>query len=556
MFINAYEKAAVPAMDVGVARANFQAAQKDVLLIILAAEADRADKIRDFREDMKERRAHQVEIIESLMKIADTEAEKQDIFKLGEIIKICSKLQDEVIELGLNGNKTERGSKLFEELEPALNEYYELLRGIADNLMEEARDVQNASRAYSARSLRTNTGIVTVAVMVTLLLAFLVARLITKPLATIEENIGRFSEGDLTIDYAVTGRDAIARMGHAILEMAANLREVMRNVKNAGNEMSESAQDFSAMAEETNASVEELRANIDEMSVSLSSLAAVSEEVNASVEEVAAGAQTTAEKGTDIARKVETAMSAGETGVNAVRSVVAGITRVALSSAASTEAVMELGNRAKQIQSFVTQIGGIAGQTNLLALNAAIEAARAGDAGRGFAVVAEEVRKLAEESNVAAKNIADLASQISADLDKIVSYAEASTRDSDKAKDLSARTEEAISNMIENLREIASSTQDLAAVSEEQAASSEEIADAVQNMSAKINDSSNSGENIRNSSKEVATASERVAERSEGLANLAGILQEELAFFNIGDAADRAEKKVLKALPAKGAKKR
>ncbi|MDR0653498.1 MAG: methyl-accepting chemotaxis protein, partial [Synergistaceae bacterium] len=262
-----------------------------------------------------------------------------------------------------------------------------------------------------------------------------------------------------------------------------------------------------------------------------------------------------AEKGTDIARKVELAMSSGETGVSAVRSVVEGITRVANSSSAASAAVLELGARAKQIQNFVTQIGGIAGQTNLLALNAAIEAARAGDAGRGFAVVAEEVRKLAEESNVAAKNIADLASQISADLDTIVSYAEENTQDSNKAKDLSAQTEEAISNMIVNLRDIASSTQDLAAVSEEQAASSEEIAEAVQNMSTKINDSSNASENIRNSSQEVAAASERVAERSEGLANLAGMLQEQLAFFNIGDETEEEEKKVLKALPAKDTKK-
>jgi methyl-accepting chemotaxis protein len=291
------------------------------------------------------------------------------------------------------------------------------------------------------------------------------------------------------------------------------------------------------------------------MSANLSNLAAASEEVNASVEEVAAGAQTTAEKGTDIARKVEAAMTAGEVGVSSVRRVVEGITRVTASSEASTEAVMELGNRARQIQSFVTQIGGIAGQTNLLALNAAIEAARAGDAGRGFAVVAEEVRKLAEESNVAAKNIADLASQISSDLDKIVSYAEANTQDSNNAKELSAETEEAISNMISNLREIASSTQDLAAVSEEQAASSEEIAEAVQNMSTKINDSSNASENIRNSSQEVAAASERIAERSEGLANLAGMLQEQLDFFNIGDETTQAEKKVLKALPSADTKK-
>ncbi|MDR1133044.1 MAG: methyl-accepting chemotaxis protein [Synergistaceae bacterium] len=553
-FVKSFDEQALPAFEVGNAKANLQLTQKDILKIILQ---DDEEKEKSYLEDMEKGRASQVEIIQMLTKLADTDESKKNLADLDEVAPRLRKLQDDIVHLKMEQNDKEAAyDKFFNEIEPVFAEYYALLDVIAGDLVQEAHDTQAANVLYSARASTTNVGIAIAAVLITILLAFTVARFITKPISTMEVNIKKFAEGDLTINYDVTGRDALSRMGRAILEMTANLRDVVRKVKGASNEMSESAQDFSAMAEETNASVEEFRANIDEMSVSLSNLAAASEEVNASVEEVAAGAQTTAEKGTDIARKVETAMNAGESGVNAVRSVVEGITRVASSSAASTSAVMELGNRAKQIQNFVTQIGGIAGQTNLLALNAAIEAARAGDAGRGFAVVAEEVRKLAEESNVAAKNIADLASQISADLDKIVNYAEANTQDSDKAKDLAAQTEEAISNMISNLREIASSTQDLAAVSEEQAASSEEIAEAVQNMSTKINDSSNASENIRNSSQEVAAASERVATRSEGLANLAGMLQEQLAFFDIGDETEQPEKNVLKALPAKDAKKK
>jgi methyl-accepting chemotaxis protein len=564
MFTDAYENASLPAINIGRARENLQATQKDVLEIILSTDADR---IKLIREDLAEKRASQVELIESLTEIANTADRKQKLSALAETAKKFRTLQDEAVEFGMENSRsdlsaseieeTERQAytKFFDELEPVAAEYNVALRQIADALVNEVHDVQEASKAYSNWSSKANMIIVVIAIVFTLSLALLIARFITRPLAVMEENIAKFSEGDLTIHYNVTGRDALSRMGYAILKMADALRLVISKVKEAGDEVSQSAQDFSAVAEETNASVEEFRANIDEMSSNLNNLAAASEEVNASVEEVAAGAQTTAEKGTDIARKVETAMSAGEVGVNSVRSVVEGITRVATSSAEATAAIMELGNRAKQIQNFVTQIGGIAGQTNLLALNAAIEAARAGDAGRGFAVVAEEVRKLAEESNVAAKNIADIASQISSDLDKIVSYAEANAQDSNNAKELSAETEEAISNMISNLREIAASTQDLAAVSEEQAASSEEIAEAVQNMSTKINDSSNASENIRNSSQEVAAASERIAARSEGLANLAAMLQDQLTFFNIGEETEQAEKKVLKALPAKDATK-
>jgi methyl-accepting chemotaxis protein len=218
----------------------------------------------------------------------------------------------------------------------------------------------------------------------------------------------------------------------------------------------------------------------------------------------------------------------------AVRRVVIGVGGVADSSTAATGAIMALGERARQIQNFVSQIGGIADQTNLLALNAAIEAARAGEAGRGFAVVAEEVRKLAEDSNIAAKNIEDLANTITNDLDTIVNAAQENANASTEARMLSTETETAIDRMIGFLREISVATQDLAAVSEQQAASSEEIAETIHGMTSKVGRMAESGENIRTGVSEVSSAAERVARGAENLAGLAGELQNDLSFFNVG----------------------
>ncbi|MDR3166219.1 MAG: methyl-accepting chemotaxis protein [Synergistaceae bacterium] len=546
-FVRSFNEQTIPAIDIGIARANLQRTQKDVLKIILQ---DDQEKVRGYRADLEEARASQVEIIQTLSDLAHTSEKKKNFADLNEAALKLRRLQNEVIELQAT-DKDAAWEKFLTEIELASETYTTLLRGMSARLVQEAQETQDANVRYSVRASTINLIIAAAAILITVILGVMMAGNITGPLAEMEENIKKFAGGDLTIDYEISGDDALSRMGRAILEMAANLRDVVNKVKEAGGEISESAQDFSAMAEEANASVEEFRANIDEMSTNLRNLSAIGEEVNSSVEEVAAGAQTTADKGTDIARKVETAISAGEVGGSAVRSVVQDTTRVAASATAANGALTELGGRAKQIQNFVIQIGGIAGQTNLLALNAAIEAARAGDAGRGFAVVAEEVRKLAEESNLAAKSIADIASRISGELSVIVGYAVENARDAGKARDLSIQTEEAISNMIINLHEIAASTQDLAAVSEEQAASSEEIAEAVQSMSTKINDSSNAGGNIKSSSQDVASASERVAERSEGLANLAGMLQKELAFFHTGDETAHPKKKVLKALPAR-----
>jgi methyl-accepting chemotaxis protein len=267
------------------------------------------------------------------------------------------------------------------------------------------------------------------------------------------------------------------------------------------------------------------------------------ETVNSSVGEVAAGAQMTAEKGTDIARRVDDTMAAGDSGMSAVRRATSAIEGVATNASSTAQSVQELGQRTRQIQNFVKQIGGIADQTNLLALNAAIEAARAGDAGRGFAVVAEEVRKLAEDSNIAAKNIAELANTITGDLDTVVSMSLENAKESENVKTLSHDTEKIIESMISYMKEISSATQDLAAVSEEQAASSEEIADAVRNIAEGVCTTSNAGENIRSGIVDVSSAAERMAIGSENLSCLAVKMQELLAFFKMEETHTDKRKK-------------
>jgi methyl-accepting chemotaxis protein len=523
---------------------------KNVLKIVVENDATIVDGA---NEEMAKRRK-EVDDIFSSYKQTEMDAKEASLFsKMEGLLDEMRAMQDQVINLGASGRSDpEAVSTYFRKFVPIGNEFNSSLSELSTYLISKSDSLQKDADAYARRASLTGALITVVVIVITVLMSLYISSTITGPLTVMENNIVRFAKGDLTIAFDFGDRtDALAKMGNEILQMASTLRGVVGTVKDASRKIADSSQDFSAMAEETSASVEELHSSVDEMGVNLGSLASSSEEVNASVEEVAAGAQTTAEKGTDIARQVDNAMSAGDAGMNSVKSVVEAISRVADSSAAATSAIMELGNRARQIQNFVAQIGGIADQTNLLALNAAIEAARAGDAGRGFAVVAEEVRKLAEDSNVAAKNIADLASQITGDLDNIVGYAQQNASDSSSAKGLSNETENSISNMISFLHDIAAATQDLAAVSEEQAASSEEIAEAVQGMASKINDAAGAGGHIRDSVGEVSTAAERVAKGSEILAGLASDLQTELAFFNSGDDAPQRKKGVLKALAAK-----
>ncbi|MDR1481942.1 MAG: methyl-accepting chemotaxis protein [Synergistaceae bacterium] len=448
--------------------------------------------------------------------------------------------QDDILK-AVRDNNTAKLARIETELKEngritLLENNYAAKYDELSSLLVEYADESHANLIETAYSAEMFIAVIAVATVVTgILLGVLIARLITSPIRETQKKIVAFSEGDITCSFDTYGKDEIATMGQSLQNMADNLSKIISSVKRASGEIAETAQEFSSLSEETNASLDAFRMNVESMSSNLNALASTGEEVNASVEEVAAGAQATAERGTDIARKVHDAMNAGENGMDSVRRAVSSIDGVARNASESAKSIQELGSRTRQIQNFVSQIGGIADQTNLLALNAAIEAARAGEAGRGFAVVAEEVRKLAEDSNIAAKNIEELAETISNDLDNVVSISLDNAKASKGAKDLSKETEEIIGAMISYLKEIVGSTQDLAAVSEEQAASSEEIAEAIQNIATRVGNTAASGENIKTGVTGVSASTERVALGAEELSKLAGNLRDLLLFFHIED---------------------
>jgi methyl-accepting chemotaxis protein len=429
------------------------------------------------------------------------------------------------------------------------DEYIDIIEKIVDILTEhcELKNIQ-----INEEGRRGNIKTITIAVLATLVGLFMgiyISHTITNSIKKIQNSIKHFAEGDLTHKFPIVGKDELAVMGRGLQEMADKLSHIIGSIQGASNDITTTAQEFSSLAEETNASTEEFRSGVEEMSANFDILASTGEEVNASVEEVATGAQTTAEKGTAIASGVEDAMRAGDHGMSAVRHAADRIEMVAQNASATAQSVQELGKRTRQIQDFVSQIGGIADQTNLLALNAAIEAARAGEAGRGFAVVAEEVRKLAEESNVAAKSIAELASTITGDLDTVVRMSLENAKESDGAKGLSKETEQIIESILGYLREISAATQDLAAVSEEQAASSEEIASAIQDIATKVQSTTEAGKKVRIGIADVASSSERIAVGSEELSQLANKMNELMAFFKTEAFDGGIQKKMVKALP-------
>jgi len=381
-----------------------------------------------------------------------------------------------------------------------------------------------AAEAFSKRKVSTlkitQSILTSLNILLLLCIWFISGRRISRPLDLLFGIIEDLDLSKRIPNSFVSRGDEIGGLSRAFQKVMDDIRGLLEHAAKTAGELSGASSSLRLLSGEWSDLADESRRSVEEVSTQMESLAASGKEIDSSVEEVAEGAQTSAERGTDMAHEVELARVAGEDGMRAVSNVVDSIEKVAADAESSASYAKNLGERAREIQGFVTQIGAIADQTNLLALNAAIEAARAGEAGRGFAVVAEEVRKLAEESNEAAKKIADLAGGITRDLDRVVGSSVENAKDSRESSVQAGETRATIEKMMEGLSRIAASTQDLAAVSEEQAASSEEIAAAVQGMTARVSGASRSADELRSRISSMAESAGRVARDSNTLAFL------------------------------------
>ena len=389
--------------------------------------------------------------------------------------------------------------------------------------------------AVDAHAARNKMGMaVGVATLLALILAFVatlfMAKRITDPLRQMGEAL---ASGDLTRTLDVNTKDEVGVMSQHFNTMVVELRKLVRQVNELSQTLAASSEELTASAEQSSEvsqqvaqAITEVAAGTSKQLSAVNDASAIVEEVSASAEEVAATAETI----TGLSHK---STAATLNGSSAIDRAVQQMGNIGDGSKAVNDAVEKLAESSRHIDEIVNVISGIAGQTNLLALNAAIEAARAGEQGRGFAVVAEEVRKLAEQSESATKEITKLIAQNHMDIQKAVQAMEVSSSSVKVGIDVVNAAGVTFREISQLTEEVSTQMEGISSAIGEIAKGSERIVVSVRDIETVSKDSAGQSQSVSAAAEEMTASMTEISSSSQSLAKMAQELQVAIARFRL-----------------------
>ncbi|MFZ4619081.1 MAG: methyl-accepting chemotaxis protein [Bacteroidota bacterium] len=473
---------------------------RDLLLATNDAEMnDYSSRIEQYREQInKLAEKYEATIVSNEMKEMFSE------FKAARVE--YGKYLDQLQSLARAGRDKEGFVLLQGEMSKASRREQNIIEKMVDAKVVAAKDKSATNTVEASAAMSVMYTVVAFAVLISILLGVFIARTIVNP---VKEVITNIHNADLNSRFNSDRADEVGDLQTAfdgfvdqIKNTLVQVSESSAAVASASTQISSSTEELAAGAQEQSSQASEVATAVEEMTKTLG-------ETNQNIRKVADGAK----------EAKESAQKGGEV----VGQTISGMKRIAEVVNQSASQVKILGASSDKIGEIIGVIDDIADQTNLLALNAAIEAARAGEQGRGFAVVADEVRKLAERTSKATKEIAAMIRQIQTDTSQAVASMEKGTQEVGSGITLAEQAGTMLNDIVGNAQSVADMVGQIAAASEQQSSASEQISKNV--------------EAISTVTQQSASGTQQIARTAEDLNRLTENLQEILSKFNLGGTA-------------------
>ncbi|WP_431089492.1 methyl-accepting chemotaxis protein [Paenibacillus sp. 8b26] len=376
--------------------------------------------------------------------------------------------------------------------------------------------------------------ILAIFLLICLALQYWVVKRTLSPIKQLMYGISEVSRGNLDVQIQA-GQDDLGVVNRNFNDMVSHINSIMTKVKLTTDEVNESAKELLAICEQNginsniiNQNINEITGNIRAQEKATGDSARAMAEMASVIQNIAASSATVAEE----ANSVEKRSNEG----NEIMGKVSSQMHLITDTVTNTSRIIKLLNdRSQEIGNIIGTISGISSQTNLLALNASIEAARVGEEGKGFAVVASEVRKLAEQTADATKQITPLIEEIQSEIGQAVKSMDQGNVEAQSGIVVAGQAGELFNSILQATKTVAWQIQEVSSATEEISAGTQEMTATADDLSSTVSKTANNSIHIAQTVDEQKASLDSIIESSHKLSSMSEELQEITSYFKIAD---------------------
>lgn len=526
-----YKNSLLPIKWLNAARGQSRAVESLTMELFLTQDKTRQQQI---LQEIKERVAETDTLLNDYSKTRLDSYEQERFPKLMSDLKKYREERNKSVELALAGKQNEAYTYFTNNAEKYIDNVNVLLKDLADYNAKLAEEDKGKSEALAAFTNYLMIGVTLLAIVLALTIGWFIAKMIADPLVRLVGTIREVAQGNLSIGRLdIVSKDEIGQLASEFNIMTENLRNLVKQVTQTTEQVASSSEELTASAEQSAQATSQVAEAIAEVAAGATKQVSAVESATSVVEQMSAGIQQVAANANAVAGMAGKATGAASQGDKAVDVAMNQMKSIEKSVSSSAQVVTKLGERSKEIGQIVDAISGIAGQTNLLALNAAIEAARAGEQGRGFAVVAEEVRKLAEQSQEAAKQISGLISDIQNETSSAVAAMNEGSREVKVGSEVVNTAGRAFKEIVLLIEEVSSQIREISAAIQQMASGSQQIVASVRGIDRISKDAAGQTQTVSAATEEQSASMEEIAASSQALAKMAEELQRAVRKFKV-----------------------